>query len=305
MDDRSATPSTRTTDRSRAIGVMLVFVATIAWSLSGLFTRMLTTDLWTALVWRSFFGGLFLGLAQLMIDRGRFWDGFVRLGLPGWLLAAALVVCQACTVGAFYLTSVADVALIYATAPFLAAALAWWVLGERLPARTIVASLVTLLGTSLVLMGSVGRGHLSGDLLALGMTLSFAVVIVIPRAKPHLPIRSATIVGAVLTTAAFAPLSTPTAASARDWTVLAVFGFTNFVVALFVFIAGARRIPSTDAALIGTLELVLSPIWVWLAFGEEPGMPAIVGGAIIAVAVIGHTVADARAPISKNALEAA
>jgi drug/metabolite transporter (DMT)-like permease len=61
---------------------------------------------------------------------------------------------------------------------------------------------------------------------------------------------------------------------------------------LFLFVAGARKIPAAESALIGTLELVLSPLWVWLLFQEQPTPPTFLGGALILVVVLWHTGRD-------------
>ena len=63
---------------------------------------------------------------------------------------------------------------------------------------------------------------------------------------------------------------------------------------MILFTAGARRIPVAEAALIAVLESVLGPVWVWLALGENPGVPSLVGGAIVLAALAGHTLADLR-----------
>ena len=63
---------------------------------------------------------------------------------------------------------------------------------------------------------------------------------------------------------------------------------------MILFTAGARRIPVAEASLIGVLESVLGPVWVWLALGENPGVPSLVGGAVVLAALAGHTLADLR-----------
>jgi drug/metabolite transporter (DMT)-like permease len=63
---------------------------------------------------------------------------------------------------------------------------------------------------------------------------------------------------------------------------------------MILFTTGARRIPVAEAALIGVLESVLGPVWVWLAIGENPGLLSLVGGAIVLAALAGHTLADLR-----------
>ena len=55
-----------------------------------------------------------------------------------------------------------------------------------------------------------------------------------------------------------------------------------------MFLAGARPIPAAEAGLITTLEVVLSPAWVYLIFGENPGLLAIIGGTVVFAAVVWH-----------------
>lgn len=278
----------------RLTGMMLVFVATVAWSLSGVFTRLLTVDIWTAIGWRSFFGGLFLLIPYLLINGRQALAPLKSIGWPGLLLAATNVVCQACTVGGLYYTTVANVTVIYATAPFLAAGLAWLIMGERVRTRTIVAGLASLAGVGIIVSGSVGQGNLLGDVLALVMTVTFAFVIVIPRAYRGVPMLPTIIISAFATFVIFAPFGSVESLDQRNWSVLAAFGLTNFSIALFLFLAGARRIASAQAALIGILEIVLAPLWVWLLFQEQPTLLALIGGAVILAAIVWHTVRDVR-----------
>ena len=55
-----------------------------------------------------------------------------------------------------------------------------------------------------------------------------------------------------------------------------------------LFVIGSRLIPVVETALIGALETPLSPLWVWLAFGETPGGLTLLGGALVTIAVLGH-----------------
>jgi drug/metabolite transporter (DMT)-like permease len=58
-----------------------------------------------------------------------------------------------------------------------------------------------------------------------------------------------------------------------------------------------------EASLIGVLECVLGPLWVWLAIGERPGLFALIGGVVILSALVAHTVAD-LAQSRRQSLEA-
>jgi drug/metabolite transporter (DMT)-like permease len=86
----------------------------------------------------------------------------------------------------------------------------------------------------------------------------------------------------------------PGSADAGDLLLLALFGRGQLGFGMILFTTGARRIPVAEAALIAVLESVLGPVWVWLAIGENPGLPSLVGGAIVLAALAGHTLADLR-----------
>jgi drug/metabolite transporter (DMT)-like permease len=68
--------------------------------------------------------------------------------------------------------------------------------------------------------------------------------------------------------------------------ILAAFGITNGALGYILFLTGGRHIPSGEAGLIGLIDVVLGPLWVWLAFGEQPGRSALVGGLLVVVPVL-------------------
>jgi drug/metabolite transporter (DMT)-like permease len=278
----------------RRAGVLAVLLATFGWSFSGTFTRLLTTDAWTATSIRSLFGCLFLALVALVFERRRGWRPLIASGWMGLWVIACQVIAQACTVGALYNTTVANVTVIYATSPFLAAGIAWLMMGERPRPRTILAGLVSLAGVLVIVAGSLDGGHLLGDLLAIGMTASFACVIVIPRARPELPVMQTTLISGFATALVFLPFASPLQTTAWNWAVLAGFGLTNFTIGGYLFVYGARRIRSAEAALIATLEIALAPLWVWLLFAERPAPATLIGGGIVFTVVVWHTARDLR-----------
>ena len=60
------------------------------------------------------------------------------------------------------------------------------------------------------------------------------------------------------------------------------------------FAIGIKRVTAVDASLIGVIEPVFNPLWVFLAIGEAPGANALAGGGIIVVAVLGSTLVSLR-----------
>jgi len=73
-----------------------------------------------------------------------------------------------------------------------------------------------------------------------------------------------------------------------------VFGFFQVSLGLTLFFLGSRLLPSSQAALISTLETPLMPFWIWLAFSEVPAFRVLLGGALVMGAVIADIVGDSR-----------
>ena len=72
---------------------------------------------------------------------------------------------------------------------------------------------------------------------------------------------------------------------------LALLGVGQIGLGLALLMVGARLIPAAQVALITLLEVVLGPIWVWLAYTEQPDAATLAGGAIVVVAIVIQTLA--------------
>jgi drug/metabolite transporter (DMT)-like permease len=193
-------------------------------------------------------------------------------------------------------TSVANTLIIQSLSPFIAGLGGWLFLGERVRRRTWLAMSVALSGTVVMLWGSPGAGSRLGDVLALVTATAFAGATVVVRWKRAVPMPAAAALAAALAAAmSFGP-STPSSAGALDLVLLAIFGSIQLGGGLLLFTAGARLIPVAEASLIGVLESVLGPIWVWLAVGEQPGAASLLGGAVILAALVFHTAVDLVLP---------
>src|SRR5439155_26325184 len=79
-----------------------------------------------------------------------------------------------------------------------------------------------------------------------------------------------------------------------DLFILALFAFFQVALGLTLFFLGSRLLPSSQAALISTLETPLMPFWVWLAFAEVPALRVLLGGALVIGAVIADIIGDSR-----------
>lgn len=274
--------------------LLLLFGATLAWSTSGLFARAIALDTPTVILWRGLAGAAGL-LVTLVVMKG--WGGladFGRLGRAGWLYALFSGVGMLLFVGSLKATTIAHVAIIYATVPFAAAALGWLVLRERPSRAAVVASGLALTG-SVVMVGLGGDGRWQGDLMALGMVAAMAAIIVIARARPEMPALAAGIVSAIWAPLACVPFASLAGITVENVAMMFAFGLVNSTLGFALFVYGSRRAAPVVTGLMGALETPLTPLWVWLIFAETPSTATLAGGGVVMLAVGWFILTESRA----------
>jgi drug/metabolite transporter (DMT)-like permease len=277
-------------------GIVLVTIGTVAWSSAGLFVRLLTLDPWTIIVWRSAFGTVFIG-AYVVWRYGRSTLGIVRrMGTGGVLVTLYSAAAITLFVPALQNTSVANAMTIYAALPFVVAGIAWTWLGERPAARTLVASLVAMLGLMVMLDGPHSRGLRSGDLLAVGATLVSALMTVEARHSRDVKMLPVACLANLLAVLFALPFAAPvTVLSAHDLTVVAAFGLCAMALGLMLYLIGSALIPAALSALIGTLSVPMGALWAWVGVGEVPATSSVAGAAIVLAGVLGALLLEQRA----------
>jgi drug/metabolite transporter (DMT)-like permease len=280
---------------ARRRGVLLVLTATVMWSLAGLFARLVGhLDLWTVMGWRALMGAASISIVGLVEwRRGRMDESFGFGPLSPVLALLAMIAISAYTASVMT-TTIADVLIIYATLPFAAAALGWLVNREEVSPRTLVASGVALAGIAVMVASGLGSGRLLGQSLSALMTLCFAGMIVLQRRQPGASIIAVNAIGALGSGLFGLANSSHPPIGLFDMGVLFVFGLTTIGLAFVLFMEGAKFIPSAEAGLISLLDVVLGPIWVFLAFGENPGAATVLGGAIVLGAALWRMAPDLR-----------
>jgi drug/metabolite transporter (DMT)-like permease len=127
---------------ARRRGILLVLIASTLWSLAGLFARLLAhLDVWTVMGWRALLGAASIAAVGLIEWRnGRLINPLGFGSLSPVVALLAMIAISAYT-AAVMTTTIADVMVIYATMPFVAAAMGFLINGERASARTLTASL--------------------------------------------------------------------------------------------------------------------------------------------------------------------
>jgi drug/metabolite transporter (DMT)-like permease len=269
------------------LGVLLVIASALVFSLSGVLTKTIDADAWTIACWRGLLGGLLIAAYVAWSGRRRPLREAFRLGRSGWLLATVGSLASLAFIFSFKLTYVANVAVIYATAPFMAAALAWWLMRERVQSRTLVAGGFSILGVLIVAAGGLGAGSIGGDAVAVAMTLGNALYIVLIRMFRDSPVVLAGAASALQLFLAGWFVVDPLAVSRHNVVFLTLFGI-SFAVAVVLWTEGTRMIPAAEAGLLGTAETPFAILLAWLLIAELPPAASLIGGGIVLAAVFTH-----------------
>ncbi|GAB4353317.1 MAG: DMT family transporter [Kiloniellaceae bacterium] len=295
--DPAATPAQPGSDQeSHPLGPWLVFASAAVWSLGGLIARLAEVDNpWTTIVWRAGTATLFLLVFMLIRDgRAGTLQLFARMGPAGLAVGVCFAIASTAFVVALQFTTVANVLLMQAGVPLIAALISRVLFGEPLRLVTGIAIAAVIAGVAVMVSDSLtGRVSPIGDGLSLLIALSFATATVITRRKAGIRMTPAVCVGSAIGCAAALVMSFVTAGGIAvelwQFPILAVFGI-SLGLGMALFTQGARLIPSAFAALLGTAEVILGPFWVWLFLAETPTPRTIIGGAIVLAAIVAYLI---------------
>ena len=281
-------------DRSRALGIVLIVASTVFFALAGIFTSLARSDPLTIAGWRGLVGAFLITLYVVWRARRDGARPVFRLGWRGWLLSLVGAVSSVFFIASFKFTYVANVAVIYATVPFMAAPIEWPLLGEPPRARTMATAFASLLGVAIIMSGGLAAGHLFGDLLALLMTVGCAVYLVMIRAFRDTPVLWAAAVSALMVFATSFVVADPLAVAPSDLAVIGAFG-VSFAAAVILWTEGAMRLPAAEAGLLGATEVPLAVAFAWLILGQSTPAASLLGGAVVLAAVLAHAGSDLAA----------
>ena len=159
-----------------------MLASAVMFSFSGILTKAIDADSWTILAWRGVIGGSGIAAYVWMRNRHQPIRGVFRLGRQGWLLAVVGGVGSVTFIVAFKNTFVANVSVIYATIPFVAALLERLILSEPIRRRTLQAAAASSAGVAIIVTESLGSPSLDGDVVAIAMVALNALYMVLIRA---------------------------------------------------------------------------------------------------------------------------
>lgn len=271
--------------------LLLVLAAALLWSTGGLFIKWTALSAYQLSFWRSL-----LAVLTVAIFTRREGFGINGITVVTSILYAGLLLLF---VVATKLTTAANAIFLQYTAPIYVLVLEPLFYKEKFRRGDLLTVTACIAGMTLFFVGKLRPQDVSGNLTALASGLCFAFYILLLRHSRSQQVNraSSVIYGNLLLVIALAPagLAAIPIMTTHDVVAVSYLGIVQIGIAYTLFTLGmARGVRSLDAGIVGYIEPVLNPVWVFLLLGERPSHWALVGGAIIISAVLAHTIWGAR-----------
>jgi len=270
-------------------GLLLTALGGMALTVDIPLIRLANGEAWTILMLRT--GTTFLSALVVWAVWRSFTPKAPQLvpGRTGLLVALLYGLGSITFVTGVFHTSTANLVFILAFNTMFAALLSWIFLKERPQTVTLVTMAVMILGVLIIVGSSLGTGHLFGDMMALASAFFIACAITISRASGK-DMGFTALVGVILPclVAMFMVSSTGSFQIEAPWWII-FNGAVVMPISFFCLANGPKYISGPEVAMFYLLETVLAPVWVWMIFSEVPSRNSLIGGVILIVALVFHS----------------
>lgn len=268
-------------------GLMITTLGVLLVVPDSLFVRLIDAEPMVTAFWRGLTAGIFVLLVLLATQGFQGFRAVFRTGWPGFIYTVLIASTAPAFVLAVSNTSVANVVFIFASMPVFAAFFSRVFLGEAIRLRMVITMAVVIFGLGIIAYGSSATAIASwkGDIWAVYISAAFAAALTAVRSVKEtsmIPAIPFAYIGVAIVIGVFV---SPAEVQESQWPLF--LGHGAFIGAgSCLLVLGPRYISASEVSLLVLLESVLAPILVWAVIGENPGLLAIVGGAVVVGALV-------------------
>lgn len=268
-------------EKKQAMGLMAI--CAILWSSAGLFIKWISWNPLMITGSRGLISGIVLAI--FMWKTGR------HLVINRTSILAGIGLAGSCTsfVMANKLTTAANAIVLQYTAPIFILLISAFFLRKKLEGNEILVVIFTTLGISLFFFDELSPGNLLGNLMGISAGIFLALMFVaIGQAQSDDSLRMSgillahtftTLIG--LGSLFFVDFQT----TPNEILFVAFLGVFQLGIPYVLYTLASKHISPLACSLIGTLEPLLNPVWVFLFIGEAPGFYALAGAAIVLTSI--------------------
>ncbi len=280
---------------NKAIVEMLCCAA--LWSIAGIFIKLIPLNAFAVASMRSLVAGTVIAVYMAM-KRYRF--TFSRRALIAGLLEGGVYLCFVC---ANKLTTAANAIVLQFTSPVFIVIYSALFFGEKIKKSDLTVVLFTLAGIALFFFDQLQGGYILGNCVAILAGMIMAGMFMAIGSLKGEERFSAVLIGQIFAFLVGLPFClggkltlTPTAVIS-----ILVLGVFQLGISYILYAKSADYCPPLACCLLGALEPLLNPVWVFLFNGERPGLFALVGAVIVIAAITVWCIAGTKTKETEHA----
>jgi drug/metabolite transporter (DMT)-like permease len=269
-------------------GLLFAGIGGLAFTLDVPLIRLAGSDEWTVMFVRGLmiFLVLFGHWAWTCRYRGNR-QPFVN-GVEGLVASFLFVAANFMFMFAVHNTYAANVVFMMAMNPLFAAILSWVFLSEKIENVTWVAAGLAMMGVVIIVFDGVQQGNWLGDAAAFGVSFLLACSLIWMR-RSGKDMTYAPGFGSLMAAMLAFGLAKPLSLDFVQFSYLGLNGLLFMPLSFALIAMATRYIRAPEIALFLFLDTILTPVWMWMLMCEMPTAHAILGGAIVTLALVGHT----------------
>ena len=274
---------TTTMTKEKKAMLMMVICACL-WSIGGILIKWIS--------WNSFLIAGGRSLISALVLGGFMYITKVKVKVCKYSIGAgiSLAGCFFCFIAANKLTTAANAIILQYTAPIFILIISILFLHQKVQKREILVVATTLVGIVLFFFDQLSPGNIAGNILGVlaGLFLGVMFLLVGLGGGQDDSIRLSGILFAhVLTALIGIPVGLPFTESfaASEFVCILILGVFQLGIPYVLYALASRDCSPLACSLLGMLEPLLNPVWVFLLDGERPGIYAFIGGIIVIAAV--------------------
>lgn len=229
---------------------------------------------------------IFFGLVYILTKKQTIRNEFQNLTYRGVLASLSMALAGFFMVMSLQYTLVANAIFIISLTPLIAALLAWLFIKESINGRTIISMVIALIGVGIIFGTSLNTSGVFGMFLALIMAVFYASSIVFMRTIPKANVILICVLSGLMLLPLMVPLIGDFSITNKDLALCFGLGILQVGFGTLFVMTGAKHVPATQVSILALVEVVLSPIWVWLYANEVPALTTLIGGSVVMAGVI-------------------
>ena len=283
------------TKENKAIVEMLACAA--LWSIAGIFIKLIPWNAFAVASMRSLVAGTVIAV-YMAAKRYRF--RLTRRALLAGVLEGGVYLCFVC---ANKLTTAANAIVLQFTSPVFIVLYSALFFKEKIKRSDLAVVIFTLVGIALFFFDQLQGGYILGNCVAIlaGMIMA-GMFMAIGSLKGEEKF-SAVLIGQIEAFLVGLPFCLGGRIVFSTTAVLSilVLGVFQLGISYILYAKSADYCPPLACCLLGALEPLLNPVWVFLFNGERPGLFALIGAVIVVGAITAWCIYKAKAEETQHA----